>query len=96
MTHLWKAGIAAGGAGAGILIVLSVFQVGDSTARAFLLALGALALVAASAGLALRPGAGVDAGPDGRLTAFTIFLLTLAFGLMIGSAGAGGHGGGHG
>ncbi|MBA2616132.1 MAG: hypothetical protein H0U90_10240 [Actinobacteria bacterium] len=91
MTHLWKAGIAAGGAGAGILIVLAVLQVGNSWGQAALLVLGALALVAASATLVLRPGAGVDAGPDWRLTAFTIFLLTLAFGLMIGGGTHAGH-----
>ena len=91
MTNLWKAGIAAGGAAAGILAVRAATGADDGT-RAALLGAAAAAVALATLALALRPGAAVEDGRALRVTALTIFLLTLAFGLMVGAAAGDGHG----
>ena len=94
MTNLWKAGIAAGGAAAGILAVQAATQL-DEARTAAALGAGALVVAGLTIVLVLRPGAGVERGDDLRVTAFTIFLLTLAVGLLVGAGGTD-HGGGHG
>ena len=92
MTNLWKAGVAAGGAAAGILAVQASTRL-DDVERAGALGAAALAVGFLTITLVLRPGAAVENRPELRITAFTIFLLTLAFGLMVGAVGGGGHGG---
>jgi hypothetical protein len=92
MTNLWKASVGAGGAAAGILAVLAAIRLDDGGASPLALGIGALAVGGGAVFLVLRPGAAPDEVTESRIVGLTIFLLTLAFGLMLGASGTGGHG----
>jgi hypothetical protein len=92
MTNIWKASVGAGGTAAGILAVLAAIRIDHGGTSPLALGMAALAVGMGAIFLALRSGAAADEAAESRIVGLTIFLLTLALGLMLGAGSTGGHG----